>query len=483
MITSMDPDSNEDELAHQCTAVKSTRTPIPQKLGDQDAQQINGNNPTVTPNSSSSISVDTGDGNSTQDSESQPQLLRLPSELLHQILSYLSARDLACVSATCRTLADHGSNDLLWVDLVNANLPLKIEDSGPYDSFRRLYAAHHPCWFLPRSKIWFSDTEHTGNLILARYDNRRGVIEAYRVLADSHNHQFQVWDWDPDVIIMTFKPRISLWLDDPVVLLKGNPSTFPSRSQYLHREIRMPMAVESQHVFNAFSLCSKEIPSNLVIRPDRQWPPLKIPSGNRVYRDVEHHWSQWENPPKHVSQVCESAFRVRRWAHFRLGLPILTAGSSETLTTYATLDPDLYTPTREKPYQGIWVGDYPSHGCEFLLFLQRDSESDSGSTTASSRASFEHPETEMSGETSAAFGQDIIEQGSLQAIKLTGDPNVPRGEISFIAEDIGPNGLIRVADEAPFKGARIVRGRGHVAGFGFRDGKLSRKNSYPPTAN
>ena len=381
-------------------------------------------------------------------------LERLPSELLHQILSYLSARDLGCISETSRTLAAHGSNDLLWADLVNANLPIKIDHPGPFDSFRRLYASYYPSWFIPQSKIWFSDTEHTGNLILARYDNRRGVVEAFRILADNRNTLFQIWDWDPDVIILTFEPRVYLWFDDPIVLLKSSTTTaFPRRPNYLRGESRMPMAVESQNVYNAMSLCSQEIPSHVTVRPDRLWPPPSIPSASRVYRDVESHWSQWENPPERVSQICESAFRVRRWAHFRLGLPILTAGSSETLTTYATLDPDLYTPTREKPYQGIWVGDYEAHGCEFLLFLQRD-----GSVGGES-----HNEEEI--EDGA-----IIQRGSLEAIKLTGDPNVPRGQISVIAEDIGPGGLVRIADESPFEGARIVKSRGHVAGVGFLDG-------------
>jgi hypothetical protein len=66
---------------------------------------------------------------------------------------------------------------------------------------------------------------------------------------------------------------------------------------------------------------------------------------------------------------------------------------------------------------------------------------------------------------------DIVQQGRLEAIKLTGDPNVPRGQYSFIAEDIGPKGLIRVATDEPFVGSRIVHAGGHVAGLGFRDGK------------
>ncbi|RMX92715.1 hypothetical protein D0868_13259 [Hortaea werneckii] len=57
--------------------------------------------------------------------------------------------------------------------------------------------------------------------------------------------------------------------------------------------------------------------------------------------------------------------------------------------------------------------------------------------------------------------------GRLEAIKLTGDPNIPRCEYTFIAPDIGHKGFVRVCDEQLFKGARVVRSAGHIAGRGF----------------
>ncbi|TKA53786.1 hypothetical protein B0A49_10721, partial [Cryomyces minteri] len=70
---------------------------------------------------------------------------------------------------------------------------------------------------------------------------------------------------------------------------------------------------------------------------------------------------------------------------------------------------------------------------------------------------------------------DDIYHGRIEAIKLTGDPNVPRGEYTFIAPDIGPAGFVRTAMEAPFgdkatgQGARVVKSVGHIAARGFRD--------------
>lgn len=398
---------------------------------------------------------------STTEGNSKSRLLQLPTELLQQILSELSPLGLACVSSTCRALAEHASNDLLWAEKINACLPFKIYDPGPFPSFHSLYAAYFPCWYIPESKVWFADTEHTGNLILARYDNRRGVIEGYRVVAERRDHNFQIWDWNPEIMIQAFHPRVSLWLDDPVVFLKNTPSAEgpPRLLRYLDGETRMPMASEYQYVFNSFSLCSNQLPVDREMRADRQWPPPNIPSDERVYRDSDTHWSEWDEPPQRLHEVSETAFRIRRWAHFRIGMPVFTAGSSETLTTFATLDPSLYTPSKEKPYQGIWVGDYSAHGSEFLLFLQHDSPQPSITPA------------QQTGDNSGGSSNEPILQGSLEAIKLTGDPNVPRGEKSFIVEDIGQGGFVRVADESLFPNARVVRSKGHVAGLGFRDGE------------
>jgi len=64
-----------------------------------------------------------------------------------------------------------------------------------------------------------------------------------------------------------------------------------------------------------------------------------------------------------------------------------------------------------------------------------------------------------------------VYSGQLIAIKLTGDPNIPRGQITFIAPDLSDKGLIRTAQEEIFRGARIVKSAGHIADRGYRGGK------------
>lgn len=61
-----------------------------------------------------------------------------------------------------------------------------------------------------------------------------------------------------------------------------------------------------------------------------------------------------------------------------------------------------------------------------------------------------------------------IYQGSLRAVKLTGDPNVPRGELTWIADDIGERGFVRFG-EKNWPGARIVRSLGQIANVGYEN--------------
>lgn len=124
------------------------------------------------------------------------------------------------------------------------------------------------------------------------------------------------------------------------------------------------------------------------------------------------------------------------------------------------------TPTPERPWRGIWVGDYSVHGCEFLLINQPDIDEEG----------YQEPLVKLDTESDAEFQSRFLSQkvyrGSLEAIKLTGDPNVPRGEYTFLAGDLGEDGFIGIAEEPPFEGARIVRSRGHVAGVGFTGGEV-----------
>lgn len=138
----------------------------------------------------------------------------------------------------------------------------------------------------------------------------------------------------------------------------------------------------------------------------------------------------------------------------------------EKLITYSTLDPTLYTPTPEKPWRGIWVGYYGAHGCEFLLIHQPDDLPATDAELGVFRDELDSDETWEQKRLDAR-----VCRGRLEGIKLTGDPNILRGEYTFMVNDLGPNSCVRTATDAQFSGARVVKSEGHITATGFSRGK------------
>lgn len=262
-------------------------------------------------------------------------------------------------------------------------------------------------------------------------------------------------------------------------------------------------------------LLTRPWPAGITSEATPVWPPLTLPGVERTRNDPPPSgFRQPAQKPATLDQLSTSTFRVRKWMEFSSRPMGVSMRIGEDITTFATLPEHSYTPTPQKPWQGIWCGDYAGHGCEFLVITQPDdpkplperaewalrsreregSVSSAGSwSTAPTDAAFsddEDIETADDLEDSVATLQEAFNErmstspvpptvpnedetvysGRIEAVKLTGDPNIPRGEYTFIAPDIGPNGLLRVATEDIFKGARIVKSVGHIAARGFRDG-------------
>ncbi|KAI4906430.1 hypothetical protein J4E90_010504 [Alternaria incomplexa] len=466
-----------------------------------------------------------------------PPLLNLPSELLHHVLSYLTLSDLLTVSMASKVLRTHTFQDTLWQAFVEAEVPNVTKPARL--TWRELYQEHHPYWFIARRKIWFADTAHTGKLLIARYDHRLNAIEAYALVAERRSPVALSWDQHPEAIIHTFSPNVRLDLNAPIVRLNRDAydEAVGNIGYRLQKEIRMSLYRDrQQQAASLFSqlMLTRPWPQAITTDATPVWPPLTLPSADRTRND--HSPSGYRQPgqkPATLSQLSDSTFRIRRWMEFSTRVLGMGMRIGEDVTTWATLPESCYTPTPQKPWQGIWCGDYAGHGCEFLAIMQPDekdakplperaqwamrarereeSVSSEGSWTtaptdaASSSASEEesvdggveigvgmenaddledsvatlqspyHNYISTSGETSndskhRSEEDESVYKGRIEAVKLTGDPNIPRGEYTFIAPDIGPNGLIRVAKEEIFKGARIVRSVGHIAATGFRDG-------------
>jgi len=406
---------------------------------------------------------------------SKNTILTLPTEIIDYILSFLGPFDLVSLSSTCHKLYVHSKSDLAWQRHVQANVPgVQITSPSPCKTYRELYMRHDPHWFISKYKIWFCDYFLTGKIMIARYDPRRGCIEGYRLVAERTPPTFDPWEADDEVLVHSFNPRCRLHLDQPILQLEAQSldklmaaagKTRPRNAFYAET----PMILDSRSNNGVFSnfLLTKPVPPSLAHPSMQLWPPPTIPARHRVRNASQEAFVGSGHKPQKRSEVSNQAFRIRRWMEMAAGQHGSGVHLGEEVYTYATLDPKLYTPTKEKPWRGIWVGDYSGHGCEFLLMNQPDNE------TPFDEASVVQAEDETVEEWQARKEEERIYRGSIEAIKLTGDPNVPRGEYTFVADDISRAGYVRTATEERFKGARIVRSRGHIAARMFRDGEYS----------
>lgn len=449
-------------------------------------------------------------------------LANLPAELVDGILAFLSPVDLVAISQTCRALRKHAISDALWQPLVQENVPgVRLRSPYPFKSYRELYSTHDPKWFLPKYKVWFCDRDLVGKLIIVRYDQRRGCIEGHQLVAVSNHTHHQNWSENHHVIIHAFEPRVMLHEDKPVIKFSATINPESSRAHELMGgkrgfQAEVPMIIdENPNNMHCNLLLTRPLESQAITQNARRpfpyghlWPPPAIPSrqhvtGTPAFND-EHHLLARPELPTSRAESSDVTFRIRQWIHmggspptrliYGQGLETLmqtltgqvtpprgpgtgshlvdfpgltSVNLGEEVITYSTLDPALYTPTDLKPWRGIWVGDYSAHGCEFLLIHQPDDVVATDEDLGLVRSE---------GEPEAAWEKRRrdarIYRGRLEAIKLTGDPNIPRGEYTFVAEDLGLGGFVGVAEEHPFYGARVVRSQGHIARSGFQGGQL-----------
>lgn len=346
-----------------------------------------------------------------------------------------------------------------------------------------------------------------------RYDPRRSCIEGYQLVAVSHQSTFEHWSADHDVIIHGFEPVVKLHLDKPVLQFRvrdrqedGGFSKRPGANRFADE---LPMALDERlaGMFSNFLLTRPLDSEEADQRVDlgypygNMWPSPVIPANHYVSGAPSGRGIAALTPrdrPLTRSQVSDQTFRIRQWMELTntpsplrfmgqgalagalqaLVEEILEEGAAgagagslgvhigEELITYSTLDPALYTPTPEKPWRGIWVGDYSAHGCEFLLIHQPDDPPATDAELGVFRDEHDSDETWEQKRLDAR-----VHRGRLEGIKLTGDPNIPRGEYTFVANDLGPDGCVGTATDAQFSGARVVKSEGHIAATGFSRGK------------
>lgn len=405
-------------------------------------------------------------------------LFQLPPELIDAVLEYLEPFELATVSGTCHFLRRHAISDVLWQRIVQSNVPgTKVTTTGPLRSYREVYAMHHQLWFLPKHKIWFCDLERTGRLIIVRYNPDAASIEAHQLVVACKRKMYQEWSADSRVIIHNFEATVGLHHARPILYFAsghghhGRSFRRAANANHFFDEIPIPLDDRREGIFNSLSLSrpmqqadveqslSEEFPY------DHIWPPPTIPAQEYIQGysiDLPS-----ESRPKRRDEASDQTFRIRRWIEM---LGAIGVHMGEDISSYSTLDPKLYTPTKTRPYRGIWAGDYSGHGFEFLLVHQPDE-----APATDAELELVRGDTESDEDWDKRRLEARVFRGRLEGIKLTGDPNVPRGEYTFVSDDLGPNGFVGRVHDAQLmgddtRGTRVVRSKGHVALTGFVEG-------------
>jgi len=268
----------------------------------------------------------------------------------------------------------------------------------------------------------------TGYILLSIYNSETGVIDLTNIVATrlggNHREDSVPWSRDESISVATFDPQVSLWTSP--LLSFDNTVLDPNDN-----EIKPSMRERS---FYCSLLRASAVPPEAQVLSKKYWPPPHIPAAQRTD-------SSCEDKPSRADAI-DSAFHIRKWIMFG-GMPVpgvvmSSNGIDSQVETFATISEEHYTPDKDHPYRGIWVGDYSTHGCEFILF---------------------HQETPT----------------KLKAVKITGDLNVPCGEITFVVDDL--RAVIRIADEREWPGAKVISAKGQIALQLFRD---SKKTPPPP---
>ncbi|CAN6659742.1 hypothetical protein TRVA0_031S01750 [Trichomonascus vanleenenianus] len=360
----------------------------------------------------------------------------LPYEILYTIFGYVQGTDLARLGTTCRrfeAIVFDQEGGVLWKDACQGELGIKCCE--PYANYYDLYAQLHAHAWLSNGSVWFSDKPQFGSVVGCEYNPENGCLELCEVTVQRDEPLLLRNEAAAGEILTEVDLR-----PVSVVPLRANCRASPSKMFSLcgHTRYSRPESMcqaDTQGVL--FTRLERAFPLNhpQVPRYVAAWPPCTVPTKQRVRLGgyTKKHASkcvsyadsgttttttspgigggggsncgngsvtaapppaQAHNTVSDTASPSPSHFKLRRWLSFNR---YSTLG--ETVETFAQLPNELATPIPEKPWQGVWVADFGLQGLQMLLLHQPSAE-------------------------------------RLEAIKLTGDVNIPRGELAFVVDDL-----------------------------------------------
>ena len=416
----------------------------------------------------------------------------LPEEIHLLILGYLPGRALSALCLTCRHFDDLLRDDRLWRNAVlqpshqrsifadyrgtlfdtyiSAPPPDPHKKAGAggspkrtyremddedndddddndddttttrYTSWRELYRhvfAEHG-WVIG---TWQGNDEWTGQLLEVDYNPESGFIECYRLQPFAHYTFPTRFSRDRSVVWRDFHP--DLRARGEVLFRAGRGSDKHRRpgDDILHRLVGFDdnkIGAHLDEAANDGSFYSRgdeddddDQEGSSSARTPAIWPTRNMPCPERIIvskLDQQTHKKQWEDWSEHLFTLSRPVFNPMSLitpSYLPIPLPTHT-----TLFSRLPAIDTTHLPAGFEGWHGLFMGDYSAHGPE-LLYL------------------------------------DYPTPTSIRAVKVTGDPNVPRGEVSWKVDDL--TRVKRVCEEEEWAGARAFDGVGHISPHGFSD--------------
>jgi hypothetical protein len=140
--------------------------------------------------------------------QSNDDKLWLSNTIVSRIFSYLNPQSLARTAAVSHQFQELAYSEILWKTFVNSYLPDPIESCKPAPSFRLLFIAFYPYWFIPKFRFWLSDEQPHGQLMIAHFNTALLCIEAWAIAANREDGEHRPWSVDPKVIIRESDVRV-----------------------------------------------------------------------------------------------------------------------------------------------------------------------------------------------------------------------------------------------------------------------------------
>lgn len=352
--------------------------------------------------------------------KSSEALHTLPLELVERILCHLDGADLIMLATTCTELRKIIlDSDAVWKILIARDFGTKTYK--PYNSAFELYSSLSDFRWL-NSSIWFGDNVQFGSLLVSRYNSVTGTMCLHRLLSILQTTTRGQRDRNSSSIFSN-NSYVSLNNRFPKAKLFGPYVELGNKTKY-DKTSGMWTYPRNGGAIMGIMRVAALLPSR-INRSMSVWPPFTLKATDRTRNTSTNHFSGHYVPGSTIPS--SDLFRLKRFPSFEvLTSPLVTE-------TFSRISLELLTPTLEFPWRGIWLADYSTHGPEFLLFHQ----------PVKSR---------------------------LEAIKLTGDVCVPRGEYSFIVENL--NHILPIT-YPEWPDSPVCESKGQVSQMNFTNRKFS----------